>query len=159
MNEVDNFLNKFNQIIYFTERMKLLCESKLSDKVLNLVLKQIPLEYSTCYVTLGPDRIKSFGYQKSKLIVECDKILNNLTISDIDIKNEFINTFKVDDKHTLSNIKKMVGELYKKLGLNKTPKAVDILDYFEVLKTRAKDDSGKFVAAYKILKIKEDLNG
>ena len=133
--------------------------TKLPKKALDVIFRQIHVDFSTYYQVLGPEKIRALSYQKSKLDLECTKLVNNSQVGTDNIKNEFINTFKVDDKHTLSNIKKMVGELYKKLGLNKTPKAVDILDYFEVLKTRAKDDSGRFVAAYKILKIKEDLNG
>ena len=157
--EINNFMIDFNSVRYFTDKMKLLCETKLPKKALDVIFRQIHVDFSTYYQVLGPEKIRALSYQKSKLDLECTKLVNNSQVGTNNIRNEFINTFKVDDKHTLSNIKKMVGELYKKLGLNKTPKAVDILDYFEVLKTRAKDDSGKFVAAYKILKIKEDLNG
>lgn len=157
--EINNFMIDFNSVRYFTDKMKLLCETKLPKKALDVIFRQIHVDFSTYYQVLGPEKIRALSYQKSKLDLECTKLVNNSQVGTDNIKNEFINTFKVDDKHTLSNIKKMVGELYKKLGLNKTPKAVDILDYFEVLKTRAKDDSGRFVAAYKILKIKEDLNG
>ena len=155
--DVRDFISKFNYYKQYTQKMKFLCESleSLTDNQISIILSQIPIDYSTYYITLGPDRVKTFGYQKSKLILECNKILNNSTISDTDVKNEFINVFKIGNKYILSNVKIMISELYKRVGLNKTPKAVDILDYFEVLRTRAKDESGKFVAAYKILKLKE----
>ena len=58
MSEVDDFMIKFRSVPYFTDKMKFLCESKLSDKVLNLVLKQIPIDYLTYYNALGPDKIR-----------------------------------------------------------------------------------------------------
>lgn len=152
--EINNFMINFNSVRYFTDKMRLLCEADISKKALDIIFRQIHVDYYTYYNTLGPDKIKALSYQKSKLDLEYSKLINNSKLEFNNIKEGFINTFKVGDKYTLSNIKKMITELYREIGLDKTPKAVDILDYFEVLKTRAKDDSGKFVAAYKILSLK-----
>ena len=64
--------------------------------------------------------------------------------------------FSIGDKLTLQEIKETLKNLYLENNIKSSPKAVDLLNYFEVMKTRAKDkETGKFVAAYKILKIKE----
>ena len=152
--EINNFMIDFNSVRYFTDKMRLLCETDISKKALDIIFRQIHVDYYTYYNVLGPNKIKALSYQKSKLDLEYSKLINNSKLESNNIKEGFINTFKVGDKYTLSNIKKMITELYREIGLDKTPKAVDILDYFEVLKTRAKDDSGKFVAAYKILSLK-----
>lgn len=133
--------------------MKLLCESKLSSRILNLVLKQIPLEYSTYYSALGPDRIKTYGYQRSKLINEYESSKNKEKT--IGILNKIIlSNFKIGDRLTLSEIKSNLKELFKD-ELDLSPKAKILEEFFEVKKTKVKNLEGKFVDGYELLKLKE----
>ena len=154
MNEVDNFLNKFNSVSFFTDKMRLLCESKLSGKVLNLVLKQIPIDYLTYYNALGPNKIRALSYQKSRIQAEYNKEINNLSVNPIKIRKLFLNTFKVGARISLSDLKLTIKQLYGVLGLKRTSKAKDIEEYFEVklIKIPQKD---KRVDGYELLKIKE----
>lgn len=156
-NEAANFLNIFNSLPYFTNKMKLLCTTEFKNsKTLGLVLGQIPIDYSTIYNTLSLDKIKALCYKRGELMKECNKVLSDSKITSGDIKSEFAKVFIVGEKYTIAKVKNLVREVYDNLGFNKSPKAVDILDYFEVLKTRAKNETGeKFVDAYKILKLKE----
>lgn len=156
-NEAANFLNIFNSLPHFTNKMKLLCTTEFKNsKTLGLVLGQIPIDYSTIYNTLSLDKIKALCYKRGELMKECNKVLSDSKITSGDIKSEFAKVFIVGEKYTIAKVKSLVREVYDNLGLNKSPKAVDILDYFEVLKTRAKNETGeKFTAAYKILKLKE----
>ena len=132
MSEVDDFMIKFRSVPYFTDKMKLLCESGLSDKALSLVLKQVPIDYSTFYTTLGPSKIKSLSYQKSRLMSESNKILNNTKISDDVVKNSFLKVFKLGSRITLSEAKSLISKIYLELGLNKTARAKDLEQFFEV---------------------------
>ena len=50
---------------YYT--MKFMCENKVSDKDKELILSKLPLDYSKYLTTLGPDRCKANGYNKTKL--------------------------------------------------------------------------------------------
>ena len=131
-NEVGDFMIKFGKAKFYTDKMKLLCESGLSEKALSLVLKQIPLDYSTYYTTLGPSKIKSLSYQKSRLVSESNKILNNTKISDDVIKNSFLKVFKLGSRITLSEAKSLISNIYLELGLNKTARAKDLEQFFEV---------------------------
>lgn len=153
MGEVENFLKEFNSVSFFTDRMKLLCDSELSSRVLILVLKQLPIEYSTYYNALGPDRIKSRGYKKGELEKDYKKLKESKSGS---IKETVIlANFMVGEKYSIKYIKEKLKQLYSENSIQSSPKAVDILDYFEVMKTRIKDIStGKFIDAYKILSLK-----
>lgn len=154
MVEVNNFLNKFRSILHFTDRMRLLCESSLSEEVLLTVLKQIPLEYSRYFITLGPERIKARCYKKGELEKEysISKESSNGSIKETVILRNFI----VGEKYSIRSIKEALKDLYIKNDIQSSPKAVDLLNYFEVMKTRVKDDStGKFIDGYKILKKKD----
>lgn len=131
-NEVGDFMIKFGKAKFYTDKMRLLCESGLSEKALSLVLKQIPLDYSTYYTTLGPSKIKSLSYQKSRLVSESNKILNNTKISDDVIKNSFLKVFKLGSRITLSEAKSLISNIYLELGLNKTARAKDLEQFFEV---------------------------
>ena len=131
-NEVGDFMIKFKSFPHFTDKMRLLCESGLSEKALSLVLKQVPLDYSTYYTTLGPSKIKSLSYQKSRLVSESNKILNNTKISDDVIKDSFLKVFKLGSRITLSEAKSLISKIYLELGLNKTARAKDLEQFFEV---------------------------
>ena len=131
-NEVGDFMVKFGKAKFYTDKMRLLCESGLSEKALSLVLKQIPLDYSTYYIALGPSKIKSLSYQKSRLVSESNKILNNTKISDDVIKDSFLKVFKLGSRITLSEAKSLISNIYLELGLNKTARAKDLEQFFEV---------------------------
>ena len=153
-NSIRNFIIQFNYYKQYVQKMKFLCESELDKKQLSLVLTQIPIEYSTHYNILGPDRLKSLSYRRCDIEKECSKVLEYQPGSD---KEKIIySNFSIGDKLTLQEIKETLKNLYLENNIKSSPKAVDLLNYFEVMKTRAKDkETGKFVAAYKILKIKE----
>ena len=156
--DVRDFISKFNYYRQYTQKMKFLCESleSFTNNQISIILSQIPIEYSTYYNILGPERIKSLSYQKIRLSMECNNLVNNSSITKENIALEFKKMFLINNKYTLSEIKKIISNIYSNLGLNKSPKAVDILEYFDVLRTRAKDSTGTFVAAYKILKLKDN---
>ena len=66
-----------------------------------------------------------------------------------------LNNFVVGEKYSIKYIKEKLKQLYSENNIQSSPKAVDILDYFVVMKTRIKDHStGKFIDAYKILSLK-----
>ena len=156
--EVDKFIVLFNSFTQFTDKMKLLCETKLSDKAINIILNQVPIEYKTYYSTISPERIKIFGYQKSKLEKECSNILIN-SKSEGALRNRVFDTFNIGDKISLANIKCILKDIYSDLSISKSPKAIDILDYFEVkevslFERNIDDGSRKRIKAYEILKRK-----
>lgn len=157
-NEVGDFMIKFGKAKFYTDKMRLLCESGLSEKALSLVLSQIPPNYSTFYNTLGPERIKALGYQKSKLEKDLQDILNiNSNFSDI--QNKVLAEFHVGQKIPLAEIKQKLKDIYCEFNYNKTAKATDLIDFFEVsecLLTRVVDGEKKRVKGYELLSKKEE---
>ncbi len=152
MNEVSNFINRFNYYTRFTDKMRFLCETELPESILSIILTQIPIKYSTFYNVLGPERIKAFSYRKSDLELECSKLLENQTGS---IKEHIIlSNFFIGERITVPNIKNRLKTLYQENSIVSSPKAVDLLDYFEIKKTKVKIEEGKFIDGYEILSIK-----
>ena len=153
-NEVGDFMIKFGKAKFYTDKMRLLCESGLSEKALSLVLKQIPLDYSTFYYTLGPERMRTFGYQKSKL--EKEYILTKENSFGGTLCKVILSNFKLGDRLTLAEIKETLKNLYKENNINSSPKAKIIENYFNVKKTKVKNSEGKFVDGYELLSKKEN---
>lgn len=153
-NEVGDFMIKFGKAKFYTDKMRLLCESGLSEKALSLVLSQIPIDYSTFYNTLGPERIKALGYQKSKLEKEC--ILTKENSFGGTLCKVILSNFKLGDRLTLAEIKEILKNLYYFPYINSSPKAKILENYFNVKKTKVKNSEGKFVDGYELLSKKEN---
>ena len=74
--------------------------------------------------------LKGMGYHITKI----KKALGIVTFSDELLDATIYNEFKVGDKITLSGIKDKLEYLYKSISYDKTPKATDLENYFEVKK-------------------------
>lgn len=152
--EVNNFLAQFESAAYFTDKMRLLCESNLSEGAMNIILDQVPIDYKTFYVSLGPERIKANCYKKGELAKELKRQLESTTggiIGQVILAN-----FKVGERISMSEAKQRLKGLYALNNIQSAPKAVELSKYFEVKKTKVKSSDGtKFVDGYEILKIKK----
>ena len=152
--EVSGFLGIYIGLTTIYDKLKLLCEYGLSQDAINIVLGQIPDsdEIKSYYITLGPQRLKGMGYHITKI----KKALGIVTFSDELLEATIYNEFKVGDKITLSGIKDRLGYLYKSIGYDKTPKATDLENYFEIKKCTI-NLPGKRVNGLEIIK-KKSLN-
>ena len=151
--EVNNFLLQFENFTQFPDKMKLLCEFGLSERALDIVLSQIPIEYKTFYVSLGPDRIKANCYKKGELNKELKRQLESTTGGIIG--QVILSNFNVGDRISVSDIKQKLKNLYLINNIKSSPKAVELFNYFEIKKTKVKSlDGSKFVDGYEILNIK-----
>jgi hypothetical protein len=92
---------------------------------------------------LGPERIRSLGYSYAKINAEL-----NLGTGEID--GVIYSEFKVGDKITRSDIKLRLGEIYNKLEINKTPKATDLENWFNITRARIPID-GKYIDGLELL--------
>ena len=152
-NEVGDFMIKFGKAKFYTDKMRLLCESGLSEKALSLVLKQIPIDYSTYYIALGSERLKARGYKRGEL--EKEYISQKESVSGSLKEVLILNNFVVGERYSVKSVKEKLKELYSQNNIKTTPKAVELFNYFDIMKTRVKDETtGKFIDAYRILKKK-----
>ena len=100
------------------------------------------------YTNLGPDRIKSLGCNISLL----KKELGIVMFDESKLSDEIYNNFKEGNKLSMSDIKKVLYIIYSNIGYNKTPKATDLEEFFEVKKCKISIGSGKRENGYELIK-------
>jgi len=91
----------------------------------------IPNKYFDYYDILGFDGIKACKCQESYVKRKIEDIKGNSMI-DRDIKEEIYRLFEVGKRYTKADIKATLKLLYDRLGYQKTAKANDLEQYFEV---------------------------
>ena len=156
--EVANFFDKYKTLTTFRGKLKMLCESGLEKKAVDIVLDQIGEQdcIKSYYNLLGPDKLRALGYNRTYI----EKALGIVVFSQDLLKQEIYNNFSEGEKYTLPNLKSKLGDIYDSVKYKATPKANDILGYFEVkefMTTVTSDDgSKKRVRGYELLKSKRD---
>ena len=100
----------------------------------------------------GIDRIKALGYNITLMNQEISNIISDQVI---DIRSEILNMFSVGDKVSKNSVKDQLKKLYTSLGYSKTPKAVDLGDYFIIKNCKIPKPDGTRDNGYEILAIKE----
>lgn len=138
----------------FETKMKDLCGLVLENPKDNLLekitdLSVLPLNYRNYLYYLGPDRIKANAYKENSIKKEYWSIR-----SCGGIKEEVFSIFSVGSRYTLKDIKEYFKIIYIKVGIEKSPKASDLEEYFNVKKCLLTID-GKKVNGYEILSLKE----
>ena len=128
--EVSNFMNLYFSYKTKFDKLKLLSEGKLSNNALNIVLGQISDddEVKSCYLALGPQRLKALGYN----ITRIKQALGIVIFSDELLYDSIYSSFNENEKYTLADLKMRLENIYKSINYQKTPKANDIEKYFDV---------------------------
>ena len=148
-----DFLNEFYKL-KTCNKLKFLCihdNFKFSNDEWEIALSEIPEFYRNVYIEVGPERCKALGYNYSRAKVEYETKFFNMDI----LRNELNLNFPIGLRITSSDAKNKLREIYNKLGYNKSPKATDLGNFFELKETKVKDKlSGKFTRGYEILKQK-----
>ena len=133
--------------------MKLLCETDLTDLERGVLLDQLPIIYKNYYETLGPDRCKALGYNKTDLEKEYSDLQFDKSKLESEIYKEFLVGFKYSKSDTIERLKL----IYSSLGYNKTPKANDLEEYFELKSCQVTNKiTGKRDMAFEIIKRKKE---
>jgi hypothetical protein len=131
-------------------RLKALCESSYSDDIKKMIAQQVSEEFDKLYNFLGPDRCKALSYNTTLMYRE----LNDMLMPPENVISEMYSYFEVGKRYTNEFIKGRVREIYDHLKLSKTPKAVDILEFFEVKKVSIILPDKKKVNGLELLKKK-----
>jgi hypothetical protein len=141
-------LDKFEKTKGTSEKLKVLCESGLSEKEMRSVFTQIENNtYENFYFGLGPERCKALGYNYT--ILRKDYELK--FFDTIPVRERILSDFKVGDRLVISEVKETLRLIYQDFKYGKTPKATDLEEYFELKDIRLKDSSGKLVRGFEIL--------
>ena len=153
----DNLVQEFNKDNNFERRMKLLCDVYFSYPTFYIQYKNsplqtiIPLRYQNYINILGFERIKALEYKESTIIsyIQSQQNLQNSNITSL---------FSIGSKYSKAQIKEMLREFYTNNNINKTPKATDLLDYFDLKPCQFIDKSlGKRVDGFLIMNRKGDV--
>lgn len=130
---IDDFMKyRFLSTGIFADKLKYYCEFmdeyKDNDYIRNQIKYKIPdLRFNNFYILLGTTRCRALEYSESSL----EKELINKTKED-DIRAAIFNTFDVGSRYTYKNIKPILADIYKTLGVTSTAKATDLENYFNV---------------------------
>lgn len=129
---ISDFIEEFNSLSDFNDKMKSLCESNFSESEISVILDQVPLTYKKYYLVLGPGRCKALSYNVTLIRKEYED-----TVMDKgEMKNEIYKTFEVGKVYLNKEIKNKLTGIYNSCGYNKIPKANDIKNYFKVMRAR-----------------------
>ena len=150
--EIDNlndYIDKFFKL-GTVEKYKYLCD--LPEETVLAILPHVPSSFQNNYTILGVDRIRSLGYNVTLMNKEVSLLASDQVI---DVRSTILTKFQVGDKLPKSVVKERLGEIYKSLGYSKTPKAVDLGDYFIIKNCMITNkETGKRDAGYEIVSIK-----
>ena len=146
--EVSKFFEKYDEIKYIQDKLRFICETKLSEPARVRIENSVDNLVKN-YLALGKNRLKACGYKVEKLKNELDSRTFDLT----ELSNRIYNTFKIGEKYTKDFIKITLKEIYDEVSYKKTAKAVDLENYFEI-KTSQFMLNGKKVKGFEILKKK-----
>lgn len=153
---LESFKQEFNLDNNFTRRMKMYVELVFKFPeiyTLNIKIFQsiIPPEYQGYMNLLGPERIKANKYIEADMKREADYLLKAN-----EIRGYMIMTFKEGNRYTSKYIKEKLGEIYSNLNIEKTPKASELVNYFDIkeclISNGTKRDRG-----FEIIKVKEEV--
>ena len=157
LDSIQKFLTKFDSYTRFTDKMKFLCDNvnNFTEEELSSILGSIDIIFKNYYLTIGPEKIRNLQYKNSVIKSEYDRLLNN-QIYGGNLKDKIYESFKIGERYTRSFIKERLGEIYSNLGIQSSPKAIDIEKYFEIKSVLVFNrETGKRDSLYLILKIKE----
>jgi hypothetical protein len=148
-------VNKIIETIYaepkVSDKYRVLCS--LDESIVKSCLSQLPASFTNYYTVLGPERMRALRFNITDLKKEYDKTIGN---QQIDLSQAILKEFQINEKLTKLEIKERLRSLYQSIGYLKTPKAIDILDYYNVKSVDIKNEkTGKRDKGYLILSIKE----
>ena len=156
--DVTKFLCIYETLTTIHDKLKMLCEYRfMSEDIIQIVLGQIPDsdEVKSYYLALGPQRLRALSYS----VTFIKKELGIVTFSPELLINTITLNFNPGEKYSLANLKTKLGNLYSSINYTATPKANDILNYFEVreisIYERKEDGSRKKIRGYELLNRKE----
>ena len=153
--EVSGFLNEYQELKTYYDKIKLLCEYGLSEQSIKIVLDQLGGdEIASHYIALGPERLKKLYYNKTNIKRELGIVVFSKEL----LVNTILSRFTIGDKIPNSDIKDILGNLYESINYTATPKAIDLEEYFGVKKCKVTISEKGRVNALEIVGIKPEYS-
>jgi hypothetical protein len=155
---VQQILETFNSLKGFTRKMKYLYSLNMTTEIAKQVLNNIyDTSFAKYYWTISASRAGTLNYLQKNLEIEYISINNEKSENTIDkVKDKILQTFILGNKYLKSDIKEILRSIYESLNYNKTPKASDLEQYFELRACQVKNkETGKKDHGFEIIKVKE----
>lgn len=150
---VKSFFRGFEELPDFYSRMKAVCEAPLTDLERSYILVKLPIEFRKYYEALGPDKLKSLGYN----ITNIKKELRDMKIDLDSLSKKVYDSFIEGQRYTKADIKSTLGTIYESLEYSRTPKASDLEYYFQIKDCLIQNkETGKRDKGFEIVKKKEE---
>ena len=150
--EVKDFFRGFEKLRTLSDKLKYYvnypCDSETKVIILNQITEKHFLEYIT---VLGEDRVKACSYNISALNKELGVIVFDPNV----LINRVYQEFKEGDTISVADLKLKIAEIYKEVGYNKTPKATEILNWFDIKKIKIRTQTGDRVNGFELEKKKK----
>lgn len=128
--EVIKFMNEYSKLTTIFDRLKFICESQVSEEVLEVFLNQLSDsdDVKSYYQLLGKDKLRALSYNTGRI----KKELKVITFNPLVLENIIYQDFHEGDRVPIFEIKEKLSEIYESIGYRRTAKAVDIMEFFEV---------------------------
>ena len=142
--EVQNFLDyKFYKTGLFHEKMKMYCEfmdkHKGNKEVSDMIYFKIKnSDFRKYYNFYGTSGCKAKEYIKKNL----EQGMMNVSKSD-ELSFVVYKRFQIGERYTLKEIKSVLQDIYRDLGITSKPKATDLDKYFNLIRVKFSDPKTK----------------
>ena len=115
----------------FVDRMQAYCEYRAKQGlIVNLAMSTLESKYPELryyYEALGVDRIKALNYKEKKLLNEI-----HIMKTKNKIRHELHGIIHIGDRILTTDIQQTLRVVYDRLGIDKSPKATDLNEFFEI---------------------------
>lgn len=115
----------------FVDRMQAYCEYRAKQGlIVNLAMSTLESKYPELryyYEALGADRIKALNYKEKKLLNEI-----HIMKTKNKIRHELHGIIHIGDRILTTDIQQTLPDVYDRLGIDKSPKAADLNEFFEI---------------------------
>ena len=150
---VSDFLEKeFYSTGIFKVKMKAYCD--FMDKYRPLYNQELE---NLIYYRIKDDRFrKYYNFYGSRGCSTREYLEEYLYDGMFDVSKEDVvarairQTFEVGKSYTKKHIKFLLSNIYRDLGLSKTAKATDLGNYFKLIRTKLKNESGKYEEGFRL---------
>lgn len=154
---IDEFLEgKFYSTGNFSKKMRAYCEFmdkyKEDTYIMGIVNAKITdPKFRSYYNLLGTEGCRANSFQESII----KSILMDNVNKDI-LSIEIYNTFKPGTRMLKKDIKQMLGDIYNRINISTSPKAIDLGKWFEIKEIKILDNSNKWSNGFELLAIKKN---
>ncbi len=126
----------------FVDRMQAYCEYRAKQGlIVNLAMPTLESKYPELryyYEALGVDRIKALNYKEKKLLNEI-----HIMKTKNKIRHELHGIIHIGDRILTTDIQQTLRVVYDRLGIDKSPKATDLNEFFEIHSVKIPTANGR----------------